>query len=172
MLLKGSCFINLMSEPKRWQKLLRLRNDDDDDDDDDIPIGSMGLVYLPIHLVNYYGKCRYNVPVPWILWVCHVIFSLKIPFETKRLNAVLDVIELEKCVGFPQLPWSKLGAKRIVLLVLTLVFQNPRVIPCEDRYLDPLKAEPQEMWKWVQTPILTRYDWKTRVSSQLKSWVS
>ena len=29
---------------------------------------------------------------------------------------------------------------------ITLVFQNPPVIPCEDRYLDPLKAEPQEMF--------------------------
>ena len=30
------------------------------------------------------------------------------------------------------------------------------------RCLEPLKAEPQEVCKGVQTPILTRYDWKTR----------
>ena len=27
--------------------------------------------------------------------------------------------------------------------------------------MQPLKAEPQEVCKGVQTPILTRYDWKT-----------
>ena len=24
----------------------------------EIPIGSMGLVYIPIHLSDFYGKCR------------------------------------------------------------------------------------------------------------------
>ena len=32
-----------------------------------------------------------------------------------------------------------------IKIVYSLVFQNPPVIPCEDQYLDPLKAEPQEV---------------------------
>ena len=42
-----------------------------------------------------------------------------------------------------------------------VVFQNPPVIPCEDRYLDPLKAEPQEMFVGPNTYSLGI--WKTRV---------
>ena len=34
----------------------------------------------------------------------------------------------------------------MVNISLSLVFQNPLVIPCEDRCLDPLKAEPQEVF--------------------------
>ena len=33
-----------------------------------IPIGSMGLVYVPTWMVDFYGKCREIIPVPWILW--------------------------------------------------------------------------------------------------------
>ena len=44
-----------------------------------------------------------------------------------------------------------------------LDIQNPPVIPGEDRWLGPLKAEPQEIFGLgVQTPILTRYDWMSR----------
>ena len=44
---------------------------------------------------------------------------------------------------------------------ITLVFQNPPVIPCEDGYLDPLKAEPQEMFMASNT--YSQGIWKTRV---------
>ena len=33
------------------------------------PIPSMGLVYLPIHLFDVYGKCK-QIYHTWMLWVC------------------------------------------------------------------------------------------------------
>ena len=54
----------------------------------------------------------------------------------------------------------------------TLVFQSPAVIPCEDRCLEPLKAEPQEVFQRIQTPILTRYDWKTRATTNVGKYTS
>ena len=33
-----------------------------------------------------------------------------------------------------------------IFTYITLVFQNSPVIPCEDRCLEPLKAEPQEVF--------------------------
>ena len=49
----------------------------------------------------------------------------------------------------------------------SLVFQNPPVIPCEDRCLEPQKAEPQEVFRDPNTysqGIWKTRDWKTRVS--------
>ena len=47
-------------------------------------------------------------------------------------------------VNFQPYNWRYFGT------LLTLVFQNPPVIPCEDRYLEPLKTEPQEVWTGVK----------------------
>ena len=37
-----------------------------------LPIGSMGLVYLPTWMVDFYEKCRQTYPVPWIPWVIYM----------------------------------------------------------------------------------------------------
>ena len=73
---------------------------------------------------------------------------------------------------FPRFQASKTGRREVMgvhissnqqrLVPQPLVFQNAPVIPSNRRCLEPLKAEPQEVCKGVQTPILTRYDWKTR----------
>ena len=48
----------------------------------------------------------------------------------------------------------------LLLHAFTLVFQNPQVIPCEDRCLEPLKAEPQEVF--VSPNTYSQGIWKTR----------
>ena len=42
-------------------------------------------------------------------------------------------------------------------VINTLVFQNPPNTLGEDRYLEPLKAEPQEVFLGPNTHLLTRY---------------
>ena len=33
-----------------------------------IQIPSMGLVHLPTWMLDFYGKCKVNIPVPWMVW--------------------------------------------------------------------------------------------------------
>ena len=46
---------------------------------------------------------------------------------------------------------SLLGCPWHLVNDVTLVFQNPPVIPFEEVWKEPQKAEPQEVWKGVQT---------------------
>ena len=34
-----------------------------------LPLGSVGLVYLPSLTIKINHSCRFNIPFPWILWV-------------------------------------------------------------------------------------------------------
>ena len=67
---------------------------------------------------------------------------------------------------WPEMNWFAWG---YVITTITLVFQNPPVIPCEDRCeRNPCLRLLLRRCLGVQTPILIRYDWKTRVKMELQ----
>ena len=40
--------------------------------------------YIYLHLVDFHGKCRGFIPVPWMLWVLWLTFKFKLPASSMR----------------------------------------------------------------------------------------
>ena len=64
--------VQVFSQPTGFAGSLNFVNSNDMKDDMlvKIPWRSMGLKYLATWMVDFYGECMVNIPVPWILCAC------------------------------------------------------------------------------------------------------
>ena len=64
------------------------------------PIPSMGLVYLPTWMVDFYGKCRHNT---WMIWAMKTHTHTPVQRQKKILANSLGCQVLEQFLGFATL---------------------------------------------------------------------